>query len=382
MSESKPKSPILKVLHFLSKPDVFFFTAIWLIILLVYGTIDQKYNGLFMAQQKYFSSWFVWGIFPGGRLAMSIVFVNLACKLIFNSPIRFNRIGTLVTHSGMLLLLLGGFFTAYFSNEGSMPIPEGKTGNYYQDYHQLEFAVIDKSHADYDAVTVFNHEYIKEGAVISDPDLPFTISVETFHRNIDIIRREPEVTNGVFGFAQRFQFVPKKLENEFAQNMAGMVLKIEGLGEGSDGTYMVFQFMEIPQTVRVDGKEYVIELRNKRYQLPFSIELLDFKKKVHPGTQMASHYSSLVNVITDGFKREVLISMNEPLRTLNYTFYQASFIEGVADETTVLAVVQNAGRNFPYISSCIMAAGLFLHLLIQVPKLIVRSKRKVEVTPA
>lgn len=380
MSESKSKSPILKVLHFLSKPDIFFFTAIWLIILLVYGTIDQKYNGLYMAQQKYFSSWIVWGIFPGGRLAMTIVFVNLACKLIFNSPIRFNRIGTLVTHSGMLLLLLGGFFTAYFSNEGSMPIPEGQNSNYYQDYHQLEFAVIDKSPADHDAVTVFNHDYIKEGAVIADPEIPFTISVETFHRNIDIIRREPEVTNGVFGFAQRFQFVPKKLENEFAQNMAGMVLKIEGLDEGSNGTYMVFQFMQIPQTVQVDGKEYVIELRNKRYQLPFSIELLDFKKKVHPGTQMASHYSSLVNVITDGFKREVLISMNEPLRTLNYTFYQASFIEGVADETTVLAVVQNAGRNFPYISSCIMAAGLFLHLLIQVPKLIVRSKRKVEVT--
>jgi hypothetical protein len=382
MSESKPTSPILKVCRFLSKPDIFFFTAIWLIVLLVYGTIDQKYNGLYMAQQKYFSSWIVWGIFPGGRLAMSIVFVNLACKLIFNSPIRLNRIGTLITHSGMLLLLLGGFFTAYFSNEGSMPIPEGQTSSYYQDYHDLEFAVIDKSPENHDAVTVFNNKYIKEGMIISDPDFPFSISVETFHRNIDIIRREPEVTNGVFGFAQRFQFVPKALENEFAQNMAGMVLKIKGLDEGSDGTYMVFQFMEVPQTVRANGKEYVIELRNKRYQLPFSIELMDFKKKVHPGTQMASHYSSLVNVITDGYKREVLISMNEPLRTLNYTFYQASFIEGVADETTVLAVVQNAGRNFPYISSCIMAAGLFLHLLIQVPKLIVRSKRKVEVIPS
>ena len=137
MSESKPKSPVLKVLHFLSKPNIFFFTAIWLIILLVYGTIDQKYNGLYLAQEKYFSSWIVWGIFPGGRMAMSIVFVNLTCKLIFNSPIRLNRIGTLVTHSGMLLLLLGGFFTAYFSNEGSMPIPEGQQSSYYQDYHEL-----------------------------------------------------------------------------------------------------------------------------------------------------------------------------------------------------------------------------------------------------
>lgn len=379
---SSSKSTFSKVTGFLSHPEIFFYTAAWLIVLLVYGTIDQKYNGLYLAQQKYFSSWFVWGIFPGGRLAMTVMFVNLASKLIWNSPIRFNRIGTLITHGGMLLLLLGGFFTAYFSNEGSMPIPEGQTSSYYQDYHELEFAVIDKSPEDHDAVIAFSNEYIKEGAVLADPDLPFTISVETFHRNIDIVRRDTLLTDGVHGFAQRFQFLPKKLENEFSQNMAGMVLKVEGLDGDVDGTYMVFQFMQAPQIVRANGKDYVLELRNKRYQLPFAIELVDFTKKVHPGTQKASHYSSLVNVVTGDFKREVLISMNEPLRNLHYTFYQASFIEGVADETTVLAVVRNAGRNYPYIASIIMAIGLFIHLLIQVPKLLKRSKRTQEGMPS
>jgi hypothetical protein len=378
MSNRKPKPILLRIANFWANPEIFFYTAIWLIVLLVYGTIDQKYNGLYLSQQKYFSSWLVWGVFPGGRLAMTVMFVNLACKLVFNSPIRWNRAGTLISHSGMLLLLLGGFFTAYFSNEGSMPIPEGETSSYYQDYHELEFAVIDKSPADYDAVTAFNKDYIKEGAVISDVDFPFTITVEDYHRNIDILRREPAVTEGVHGFAQRFEFQAMKLETTFEQNMAGMVLNIKGLDGDNDGTYMVFQFMEVPQTLTAGGKDYVIQLRNKRYQLPFAIELIDFTKKVHPGTQTASHYSSLVNVMSGGIKREVLISMNEPLRNLDFTFYQASFIEGVADETTVLAVVQNAGRNFPYVASCIMAAGLFLHLIIQVPKLIVRSKRKQE----
>ena len=380
MTDKKSKPLLLKIAHFMAQPEIFFYTAIWLIVLLIYGTIDQKYNGLYLAQQKYFSSWFVWGIFPGGRLAMTIVFFNLAFKLVFNSPLRWSRVGTLITHSGMLLLLLGGFFTAYFSNEGSMPIPEGQTSSYYQDYHDLEFAVIDKSPEDHDAVIAFTQEYVQEGALIADSDFPFTITVGTFFRNIDIIRREPEVTDGVFGFAQRFEFVEKDLENEFSMNMAGMVLKIEGLDGDADGIYMVFQFMEVPQTVMAGEKEYVIQLRNKRYQLPFAIELMDFKKKVHPGTQMASHYSSLVNVVDGDYKREVLISMNEPLRNLDYTFYQASFIEGVADETTVLAVVQNAGRNFPYIASCIMAFGLFIHLVIQVPKMIVRSKRNTEAT--
>lgn len=379
MSKENSKSGLMKAADFLAKPEIFFYTAIWLIVLLVYGTIEQKYIGLYLAQQEYFSSWIVWGVLPGGRLAMTIVFVNLFFKLIFNSPVRWNRVGTLITHGGMLLLLVGGFFTAYFSNEGSMTIPEGETTSYYQDFHNLEFAVIDKSPADYDAVTVFNQEYIKEGAVISDVDFPFTITVEGYHRNIDIIRREPQVTDGFHGFAQRFEFKAAELDTTFERNMAGMVLNIEGLDEGQNGTYMVFQFMDVPQTVSAGGKDYVIELRNKRYQLPFAIELLDFKTKDHPGTNTPSHYSSLVNVVSGGIKREVLISMNEPLRNFDYTFYQYSFFQSPDEEGTQLQVVQNAGRNYPYIASCIMAFGLLVHLVIQVPKLIVRSKRKEEV---
>ncbi len=375
MSRAKPKSTFRKIALFLASPEVFFYTAIWLLVLLVVGTVTQKWDGLYLAQQKYFSSWFTWGFFPGGRLAMTVMFINLTFKLIFNSPWRFSRIGTLISHSGMLLLLLGGFFTAYFSNEGSMPIPEGQTSSYYQDYHDLEFAVIDKSPADYDAVTVFSKEYIRKGADISHEAFPFSIGVRSFYRNVDLVRRESTVTEGFHGLGQRYEMVAKELENEFSRNMAGMILDLQGLDDGADGAYLVFQFMQVPQTIRAGGKEYAIELRNKRYQLPFSIELIDFTKKTHPGTQTASHYSSLVNVVDGDLKREVLISMNEPLRNLDYTFYQASFIEDGPDETTVLAVVQNAGRNFPYISSIIMCLGLLFHLILQVPKLLRRSKR-------
>ena len=375
MSRAKSKSWYHKAAHLLASPEVFFYTAIWLLVLLVVGTITQKWDGLYLAQQKYFSSWFTWGILPGGRLAMTVMFINLTFKLIFNSPWRFSRIGTLITHSGMLLLLLGGFFTAYFSNEGSMPIPEGESSSYYQDYHELEFAVIDKSESDYDTVTVFNKAYVREGVVISHEAFPFSIRVKSFYRNVDLERRDPDATEGFHGVARRFKIVPKELENEFSRNMAGMILELQGLDDGADGDYLVFQFMQVPQTVRAGGKEYAVELRNKRYQLPFAIELIDFTKKTHPGTQTASHYSSLVNVVDQDLKREVLISMNQPLRNLDYTFYQASFIEDGPDETTVLAVVQNAGRNFPYISSIIMCIGLLFHLILQVPKLLRRSKR-------
>ena len=64
--------------------------------------------------------------------------------------------------------------------------------------------------------------------------------------------------------------------------------------------------------------------------------------------------------------RDILIKMNEPLRYKGYTFYQASFIEGKLKDTSVLAVVKNYGRLFPYISSIIMCFGLLVHMILKI----------------
>ena len=87
---------------------------------------------------------------------------------------------------------------------------------------------------------------------------------------------------------------------------------------------------------------------------------------MHPGTNIPKSYSSQVNLIQNNISRKVLIQMNEPLRHLGYTFYQASFIEDESGETTVLAAVKNHGRLFPYISTIIMCIGLLFHMFVMV----------------
>ena len=95
---------------------------------------------------------------------------------------------------------------------------------------------------------------------------------------------------------------------------------------------------------------------------------------MHPGTNIAKSYSSEINLIEDKISRRVLIKMNEPLRHGGYTFYQASFVDGLDRETSVLASVKNYGRLFPYISSIIMSIGLLMHLLINLPKTLMDRK--------
>ena len=44
----------------------------------------------------------------------------------------------------------------------------------------------------------------------------------------------------------------------------------------SDGYYGVFLSQSVPQSIRINDKEYIIILRKERTYLPFSIELFDF----------------------------------------------------------------------------------------------------------
>ena len=56
--------------------------------------------------------------------------------------------------------------------------------------------------------------------------------------------------------------------------------------------------------------------------------------------------------------------MNQPLRYKGYSFYQSSFDQRANTEVTVLNVVQNKGRLFPYIATLIIFIGIVLHLII------------------
>ena len=71
---------INKIVKIISNPKMFVFTIIWLMVLVFFGTIEQKYIGLFAAQNKYFLSTIIWFYalpLPGGLLTMSILSINL-----------------------------------------------------------------------------------------------------------------------------------------------------------------------------------------------------------------------------------------------------------------------------------------------------------------
>ena len=374
----KIKKSATRAIDFFSRPIVVFYALAWLMVLVVVGTIAQRYIGLYQSQMKFFSS-FIWWLgpvpVPGGYPTLTVIFIGLATKLVFKSKWRRENLGTIVTHIGALALLFGGFLTAAFSYEGGMVLPEGETSGYISDYNDVELAVIDHSAIDHDHVTAFEKGWLHEGKVLRANALPFELEIIDFCRNCQIMKRSEPVTNGEphHGFAANFQVTPAPLENESERNQAGAVFHLKGAGAPIDGIYSIFENMPVEQSVEVKGVKYGLLLRRAQTHLPFKIHLMKFSKGVHPGTDIASSYKSEVTVLDSGVEQRVTIQMNEPLRYKGYTLYQASFVEGGASgggETSVLAVVHNVGRVFPYISSIIMCIGLLLHLLLMIPKLI------------
>ena len=354
----------------IGSPKIFSFTVMWMIILVFIGTIVQKDIGLYAAQMQYFSSWFIWVLFvplPSGKLTMLVMLINLSCYFFRPNILSNKKIGITITHFGVILMLVGGALTSFFSHEGSVIIDEGKISNYYENYYNKEFVIVNTSKNDGDFFTVFESPLLKKNNILSHESIPFQIELLDFFINCKPVSRIYEGTEEFKGMAKNFFLQQLPLEKEYEKNISGIIYRISN-SQSADGIYMNYVGQPITQTLNSYNEEFMLILRRERTYLPFELELIDFKKVMHPGTEIAKSYSSLVNLIENNIPRKVLISMNEPLRHKGYTFYQASFIENGLKQTTVLATVKNHGRLFPYISTIIMCIGILYHMLFMVSK--------------
>jgi cytochrome c biogenesis protein ResB len=167
---------------------------------------------------------------------------------------------------------------------------------------------------------------------------------------------------------QFMELVAAKPKTTNEENLGGITFRISNTPDDQDGIYLVLEDIPKLPEIKIGNTTYKIHLRKVQRPLPFSIELLDFKRDMHAGTDKAKAYESRVRINDNGLQWESVISMNAPLRYKGYTFFQSSFIATPKGDVSVLAVVWNVGRTFPYIASLAMCLGLLLHLFLRKKK--------------
>jgi hypothetical protein len=349
---------------------------IFLALLTWLGTLEQVEKGLYDVQSRYFESLYVIHRagpvpfpLPGGMLVMGLLTVNLIVGGIVRIRKGAATVGVLVTHVGILMLLVAGYVKTYHAEDGHTTLYEGQSSNVFRSYHRWELAIFqqldDRRLREIVAPqeAFIRHEGAEPAKLVSG-ELPFDVELRWFTPNANVLPKGPMVrpTSPV---VEGFVISPLPVEKDNERNLAAVIATVVDKAGGPAQEAILDGFARQPWTVRVAGQTWGLELRREQYQMPFTVELDDFRKEDHPRLNMPKSFSSDVTVIADGTERPVRISMNEPLRRDGLVLYQASWGPSNARPGdplfSTLAVVRNPSDQYPLYACIVIAAGLVLH---------------------
>jgi hypothetical protein len=345
-------------------------------VLVFWGTLRQVDLGLYRVQNEFFRSFLIYWtpphwrfgipVFPGGYLVGGLLIINLLSSHFKRFTLTADKAGIWMVHFGLILLLFGQFMTDRLSRETTLHLRQGESRNYSESERECELAVIDRTDPAADSVVAIPQGALAAGHEIRLPALPFAVKVKAFYPNSRVTEipanaaLPPAATQGA-GQRAQVEAAPHVTDTDHRDTPSAVVELLSP--QGSLGSWLVSEYVNGPQDLTCDHRAFQLELRLRRFYKPFSLQLLEFKHDLYPGTGIDKNFSSrlLLQSPAAGEKREVLIKMNTPLRYRGETFYQASYDKD--DQGTILQVVHNPSWLTPYFSCVLVAAGLVWQFL-------------------
>jgi hypothetical protein len=345
------------------------------IILVFAATLDQVHLGVWGVQQKYFRAFFVFDrlagtsitvpVFPGGYLLGGVLILNLVAAHIYRFRRSWKQTGLWLTHSGLILLLVGEGLAGLMQEDSQMRITEGQTRRYAESFHDSELAVIETTNPQFDEVVAIPTRWLQQSAPIQNAKLPFVVRPIVYYANATLLPRK-QAPNAApvmatMGFGTDTVAVPAPTTTKDGEvNWPTAYIELQS-PEGSLGTYLVSAMLLQPEDFTYQNRTFRLALREKRDYLPFSLTLQKFTHAVYTGTDIPKDFASTVRLRSDDRHddRQVRIFMNNPLRYGGLAFYQAGY-DPNNERTSVLQVVRNPSWRWPYIACSLIALGLVL----------------------
>jgi ABC-type transport system involved in cytochrome c biogenesis permease subunit len=387
------------------------------VVLVFFGTLAQKTAGLWTVVDRFFWSWIVmidfqpllefgkifFGLpkdwqapssihfpFPGGKLIGGLMFLNLLAAHAVRFKLTWKRAGIWMAHAGLVMLLVGEAITREFQVEQQMTITEGSASNFAIDSRNYEIAFINQTDPELQRVTVVSAARFRgalaRNAIISHPDLPVDLEPLRYLPNAALVSPDnPEakalgdnLATAQAGLQDVAVSRPEVsgVDNSNKQDFPALYVRFLDKETGKPiGTYLLSLVLN-EQPLPVGGTTYKVSLRNIHYYKPFTLRLNHFTYEEYPGTTMAKNYASELTLIDPerGQQRDLVVSMNNPMRYRGETFYQHQFSQTPAGRTTVLQVVRNPGWLLPYIACTLVGLGLLFHFVLGLTRYLLRQK--------
>lgn len=342
----------------------------FLLLLTILGTLEQMRTSLYEVQRRYFESLFVVHDFSGIPLPLpgvSLLLVLLAINLVLGGVVRIRKDsttwGVIVCHAGILILLAGSGIEYLWSQKGRLTLSEGEEGAEFTSDREWEIAIAEaKDSGPVTELVIPGGQFmeLRDGrtARFTSPDIPFELEVRRVFANC-----EPGPAPGGGG-VDGMTLLERPPGKDSGKDVAGAFVAVRPKSGGGPIEGLLWGMEQAPMSAVVDGRRWTIGLFHRRWQLPFSIRLEDFRQQFHPGTGMAKSFESDVILTRDGAAQRVKISMNQPLRESGYTLYQSGFGQPASRGgrwISTFSVVKNPADGVPLWSCIVIAAGLLLH---------------------
>lgn len=389
-SSKSPVAWLRQLVAFLSSLGLAAAIFIFLLLLTYLGTIEQIESGLYLTQKKYFESLFLvhtigLPIFgpeahlpiplPGVRLLLVLLFINIMLGGILRMRKGWSQLGVLIVHGGILLLLVGGFITYEFAIDGHMTLYEQEQSNVFESYHEWELAIARVQDGTKTEFVVPADRFASlsddEELTLKNGEMPFELTVYGYSANATPRPKGP-MFEVPYPVVDGFYLEPLPLEPEHERNVAGVYSRVTGATTDEAYEAVLWGMQQQPASFTVGGETWTLDLRRRRWEVPFTIVLDDFRRELHPRTSMAKAFESDVIKVEDGIEQKINISMNRPLRHKGYTFFQASWGPQNAAPGARLfssfAVVRNPADKFPLYACIVITFGMLVHFSMRLRK--------------
>ncbi len=348
---------------------------ILLFFLILFGTLYQVDNGLYLAQKKYFESIYVIHQIgpiaiplPGGYTLLALFGVALIGAMLRVRK-KWNRAGILIAHAGVLVMLISSGITFHFSDRGHMRLFPNEQSNEYQSYHDWNIE-IGKPAAGAELFLIPDSQFKDlegdKSRTFESADMPFEVTLSRYMPNgVPVPPQAPIGGDAPVIDGYRMARLPDEKEAEI--NTPGVYVSVKDKSTGETTEGILWGLDTEPLTVKSGETFYTVGLDRKRFRVPFTVYLDEFIADFHPGTTMASAYEAHITKKENGQEEKIKIWMNHPLRDRGYTFFQASFGPPNAGPNdtlyTVFEVVRNPADQGPLVACIIIGVGLTLHFM-------------------
>jgi hypothetical protein len=398
-SPKAPRSLLGRLFDLFSGFGLATITMLLLGLLTWFATLEQIDNGLYPTLTKYFDWKSVFLLpelngkivplpLPGGYWVCAVLLVNLILGGVIRIRKGWSHAGNLISHFGIIFMLIGGGVSHHFSERGNMAVAEGESNNAAEDYFEYVVEIAEIKDGQPGPLRVIRGKDLTD---LKDaklrtfrlPDMPFDLEITSYLPNtvpVSATERAPDrgqlITDGYFLMEKPKLAKPEPAEQYTAGCYARVLLK-----DGTKSAPFILAGANFhPFTYRLGDRTFILDMRKRLWPMPFTLKLDQFTAAFHPGTMRPSKFVSKVTRSENGSDAKVTIQMNEPMRYEGLTFFQASYGPPGAGPGqkmySVFEVVKNPADKWPEYSLWIVAFGMAVTFLTKLTSFIAAGSRK------